>query len=104
MVLFQNIYYYPRQDFKLDQVYGFAKNMNYSHVIVVRDAGWWELLVRKIDGGLAVFKITNITLAKDIFHHGVATDHKPELILNNFNSVMGMRVGRLLASMFPQDP
>lgn len=104
MVLFPSIFYYPRQSFTLDEVYNFGKEMKYSHVLVVRDAGWWELMVRKLGGGLAVFKITNITLAKKIAHHGVATDHKPELILNGFNSVMGMRVGRMLASMFPQEP
>lgn len=104
MVLFPRIYYYPRQSFPLEDVYKFAKNMGYSHVLVVRDAGRWELMVRKIDGCMAIFKITNITLAKNIFHKGVATDHRPELILNNFNSKMGVKVGRLLSSLFPQDP
>lgn len=28
----------------------------------------------------------------------------PELILNNFDSKVGVRVGRLLASLFPQNP
>ena len=28
----------------------------------------------------------------------------PELILNNFDSKVGVRVGRMLASLFPQQP
>jgi ribosome production factor 1 len=43
-------------------------------------------------------------LGKDIYHHGLATDHNPQLILQNFNSTVGIKVGRLLASMFPQNP
>lgn len=34
----------------------------------------------------------------------MATEHVPELILNNFDSKVGVRVGRLLASLFPQNP
>ena len=34
--------------------------------------------------------------------HGRATDHKPELILNNFGTRLGRRVGRMFASLFCQ--
>ena len=104
MIMFPNCYYYPRQKFKLEEIYEFGKNMGYSHVMIVRDAGRWELLIRTLEGGLAVFKLTSIMLGKDIYHHGLATDHNPELILNNFNSKVGIKVGRLFASMFPQNP
>lgn len=36
--------------------------------------------------------------------HGRATSHVPELILNNFTTRLGHRVGRMFASLFPQDP
>ena len=104
MIMFPNSYYYPRQKYRLQDVYQYAKNLNYSHVLILRDAGRWELMVRTIDGGLAVFKLTSIMLGKDIYHHGLATDHNPELILNNFNSKVGIKVGRLFASLFPQNP
>ena len=38
---------------------------------------------------------------KDIHHHGNSTDHKPEIIINNFNSIIGRRIGRFLGSLFP---
>ena len=38
MVLFPVVFYYPRQKFTLPEIFGFARNMNYSHVMVVRDA------------------------------------------------------------------
>lgn len=36
--------------------------------------------------------------------HGRPTSHKPELILNNFDTMLGRCVGRLFASLFCQDP
>jgi len=43
-------------------------------------------------------------MAEEIYHHGNPTDHNPELILNNFNSKAGRRIGRFFASLFPQNP
>lgn len=34
--------------------------------------------------------------------HGRATEHKPELVLNNFGTRIGRRVGRMFASLFAQ--
>ena len=36
--------------------------------------------------------------------HGRPSTHKPELILNNFDTRLGHRVGRMFASLFCQDP
>ena len=104
MMVFHNINYYPRDQMKLNDVYKYARNLNYTHVIVLRFSHGWEFLVRHLDGPLAVFKITSVEFQKEIKHHGLATDHVPELILNNFDSKVGVRVGRLLASLFPQSP
>jgi ribosome production factor 1 len=105
MMIFHNIYYYPRETMKLDEVYTYAKNLNYTHVMVVRyNNRGYELLVRHLEGMLAVFKVTSLQFQKQIKHHAVATEHIPELILNNFDSKIGVKVGRLLASLFPQNP
>lgn len=64
----------------------------------------YELLIRHLEGMMAVFKVTSLSFQKDIKHHAVATEHIPELILNNFDSKVGVKVGRLLASLFPQNP
>ncbi|KAJ1258319.1 hypothetical protein BS78_10G066600 [Paspalum vaginatum] len=37
-------------------------------------------------------------------NHGNPTSHKPELVLNNFTTRLGHRVGRMMQSLFPQDP
>ena len=36
--------------------------------------------------------------------HGRISSHKPELVLNNFDTQLGQRVGRMFASLFDQDP
>lgn len=61
-------------------------------------------MIRHLEGMLAVFKVSSIEFQKEIKHHAVATEHVPELILNNFDSKVGVKVGRLLASLFPQNP
>ena len=70
----------------------------------------WRENKRKVDelilihlpkGPTAIFKITSPILNEEIRHHGNPTDHYPELILNNFNSKVGRRLGRFFASLFP---
>lgn len=55
-------------------------------------------------GPTATFRITNVVLNKQIFHHANPTGHMPELILNNFDTRIGHRIGRMLAALFPQQP
>lgn len=62
------------------------------------------ILIHLPKGPTATFKVTNVKMAEEIYHHGNPTDHHPELILNNFNSKVGRRIGRFFASLFPQNP
>jgi ribosome production factor 1 len=104
MMVFHNVAYYPRRNMKLEEVYSHGKTLGFTHVMVLRFSQGWELLVRHLQGMLAVFKISSVEFQKQIKHHAVATEHVPELILNNFDSKVGVKVGRLLASLFPQQP
>lgn len=36
--------------------------------------------------------------------HGKTSEHRPELILNNFNTRLGHRIGRSLGALVPHDP
>ena len=62
------------------------------------------LLVHLPAGPSAMFRVSNVKLTKDISGHGRASTHTPELILNNFTTALGHRVGRMLGSLLPQDP
>jgi ribosome production factor 1 len=53
------------------------------------------------DGPTATFRVSGVRLKHDIIHHGNPTEHNPELILNNFDTMSGHRIGRMLAALFP---
>ncbi|CAM8935531.1 unnamed protein product [Rhodiola kirilowii] len=86
----------------------YAKKKDFTSLIVVHtnrrepDA----LIVMGLpDGPTAHFKLSKLVLRKDIKNHGNPTSHKPEIVLNNyFTTRLGHRVGRLIQSLFPQDP
>jgi len=48
--------------------------------------------------------MTSVKRKKQLRRHGNATSHKPEVILNNFNTRLGHSVGRMFAALFPYDP
>lgn len=50
------------------------------------------------------FTVSSLILPEKLKGHGQATDHVPELILNNFSTRLGKTVGRLFQSLFPQQP
>ena len=57
------------------------------------------------DGPTANFRVSSVKLRDQIVRHGAAPgDSNPELILNNFDTMLGHRIGRMLASLFPQTP
>ncbi|XP_031553915.1 ribosome production factor 1-like [Actinia tenebrosa] len=56
------------------------------------------------DGPTAYFKLTSVKLPRNIWGHGRMTSHRPELILNHFNTRLGHSVARLLAALYPYDP
>jgi ribosome production factor 1 len=61
-------------------------------------------LIHLPDGPTAHFKLSSIQLSKDIEGHGRTSSHKPELILNNFNTRLGHTIGRMFTALFPHVP
>ena len=54
------------------------------------------------EGPTATFRVSGLKLRSNIVDHGAAPgDVHPELILNNFDTMLGHRMGRMLASLFP---
>lgn len=99
--------FYERGPYHIKQIVKFASNRDFTGVLVINEnqkAPNGLLLINLPDGPTAHFKVSNVVLSKRIKGHGRPTRHRPELILNNFGTRLGHRVGRLLASLFPQDP
>jgi ribosome production factor 1 len=55
-------------------------------------------------GPTAFLKVSSFVAGEKIPGHGRPTSHVPELILNNFKTRLGRRVGRFLGSLFPHQP
>ncbi|XP_054931427.2 ribosome production factor 1 isoform X1 [Dermacentor andersoni] len=62
------------------------------------------LLTHLPDGPTAYFRISNVKFCKDIKGRAAYSAHRPEVILNNFNTRLGHSVARMLASLFHYDP
>ncbi|XP_022329870.2 ribosome production factor 1-like [Crassostrea virginica] len=96
-----------RRGLDLKKIIPQAKERDFTDIIVVNED-------RKEPNGLVVthlpdgptlhFKLSSVRLTTEIKRVGEMSKHKPELILNNFNTRLGHSVGRVFASLFPHDP
>ena len=101
------IYYYPRKNFEIKEIISYSINRGFTDVLIFgqHKKRPSSLIISHLPKGpTATFKLTRSKLNKEIFNHGNPTEHHPELILNNFDTRLGHRLGRLLASLFPQKP
>ncbi|KAF7852251.1 LOW QUALITY PROTEIN: hypothetical protein BT93_L5391 [Corymbia citriodora subsp. variegata] len=102
-----NSQYYKRGTYDLKKIVEYANHKEFTSVVVVHtnrrepDA---LLIIGLPDGPTAHFKLSKLVLRKDIKNHGNPTGHEPELVLTNFTTRLGHRIGRLIQSLFPQEP
>lgn len=102
-----NAHHYKRGTYDLKKIVEYANKKDFTSVVVVhtnRREPDGLLVVALPNGPTAHFKLTNLVLRKEIKNHGNPTSHEPELVLNNFTTRLGYRVGRLIQSLFPQTP
>ncbi|XP_014089623.2 probable ribosome production factor 1 [Bactrocera oleae] len=63
------------------------------------------LVMHLPNGPTAHFKLSNVQLTSDIKrNHKEITKHRPEVILTNFTTRLGLTVGRMLGALFHHDP
>ena len=105
--LLPNAFYYPRKKFHVKEICGWAHNKSFTHVIVLAEKAKKvnRLLVSHLPTGpTALFKLSTVVLEAALKKRGNKTSHMPEILLNNFNTRLGHRVGRFLGSFFPHRP
>ncbi|KAJ6171681.1 hypothetical protein N7470_000748 [Penicillium chermesinum] len=93
--------------FSIREISKFASNRNFTALIVLQED-------QKKPSGLTVvhlphgptfhFSISNWIEGKRLPGHGRATDHWPELILNNFRTPLGLLTAHLFRALFPPQP
>ncbi|XP_045789742.1 ribosome production factor 1 [Trifolium pratense] len=107
LTVIPNAHYFKRGTYDLKKIVEYANKQDFTSVVVVhtnRREPNALLVIGLPNGPTAHFKLTNLVLRKDIKNHGVPTSHQPELVLNNFTTRLGHRVGRMIQSLFPQNP
>ncbi|RHZ63316.1 hypothetical protein Glove_330g29 [Diversispora epigaea] len=91
----------------IKQIIEFCNNRNYTDILVVNEekkVPYAITLIHLPEGPTAYFKLTSIKLNNEIEGHGRSSCHKPELILNNFNTRLGHTIGRWFQALFPHVP
>ncbi|GAA5862405.1 hypothetical protein JCM1840_004170 [Sporobolomyces johnsonii] len=95
----------PRRSpkFELGKVARWARGRGYGAIAVVGEdhAKPSSLTVSLLPyGPTAHFRLTGVTLCKDIPGHASPTSHPPELVLNHFQTPLGLSLATLLSQMF----
>ena len=96
-----------KKDYTMKDMAKFCNNREYTDLIVINEDKrkvTGITFIRLPEGPSFYFSISSIVNGKKIPGHGRATDHIPELVLNNFNTRLGNTVGRLFQSLFPHRP
>ena len=66
---------------------------------------YFSLVISHLPNGpTAHFKVSSFIPSTKIKNHASLTGHMPEVILNQFSTRLGHRVGRFLGSLFPHKP
>ncbi|BGP52526.1 hypothetical protein JCM8202_000405 [Rhodotorula sphaerocarpa] len=95
----------PRRSpkFELGRVARWARKRGYGAIMVVGEdhAKPSSLTVSLLPyGPTAAFRLTGVTLCKDIPGHAKPTSHPPELVLNHFATPLGLSLATLLSQLF----
>lgn len=108
MVLIPNAYLYKRlKGYDIKDMVQYASNQDFTHLIILGEKSKvcnQMLVIHLPFGPTALFKVTSIVHSKNIPEHGKPSDHVPELIMKNFGTRLGHRMGRFLGSLFPHKP
>ncbi|XP_041779010.1 probable ribosome production factor 1 [Anopheles merus] len=99
---------FRRNKTHLKRVCKSAIRENYTDILVVnenRKKPEGLLLIHLPDGPTAHFKVSNFKDLKDLKRNERdITTHRPEVILNNFTTRLGLTIGRMLGALFHYEP
>ena len=103
-----NSQFFFRQGFALKKIIPQAIKKGFTAMLVVSADRKWipnDLKIIYLPGGpTAHFKMSSVRLREKTKGGDTPTSHLPELILNNFKTRLGRRIGRMFAALFPQVP
>lgn len=108
-----NCDFYKRNGFNIKDIINEVNEKgtedNYTDILIftehpIKKIPWGLYICHLPVGPTSYFRIRSVKLAQDMKGSAFSTTHNPEVILNNFDTRIGYRIGRQLASLFPFDP
>ncbi|RZC73894.1 hypothetical protein C5167_049381 [Papaver somniferum] len=99
LTVIQNAHYFKRGTYDLKKIVEYANKKDFTSIVVLHTNSRQPdalLIIGLPDGPTAHFKLSSLVLRKDIKNHGNPTLHMPELVMNNFTTRLGHRVGRYI--------
>ena len=99
--------YRTRKHFCIKGMIAAAAERGYTHLFIVqenmrRPVGLY--LIALPGGPTAFFRLSSVRFVEHIRNAAPYSHHKPEIILNNFRTRLGLSISRLLATLFHFDP
>lgn len=100
-------YIQRKPQFTIKHMTTFCSNRNYTDLIILNEDKKTVngiTFIHLPDGPTFYFSVSSIKYPDKIPGAGKPTSHVPELILNKFSTRLGLTVGRMFQSLFPQQP
>ena len=102
-----NVFFYYRKKLDIGEMIKFAKEKGFSTLMVVTEEAKKPVrlsVCHLLGEGLTFeFKILNVIYREEISGAALPSEHNPELVFTNFKTKLGLRVERLLNSLFPKE-
>lgn len=105
--LIPNSFYYSRKKMTLMDIAKECPEREFTHILTVneRKKKPWSLSFSVLPQGPSfLFRVRKYIPTYEIFNKGNPSGYDPELILRNFNTALGRRAARGLASLFKANP
>ncbi|KAI0816250.1 Brix-domain-containing protein [Xylaria sp. FL0064] len=93
--------------YSIREISKFAENRGFSSLLVIREDNKKPIGIDIIDIPSKIsfhFSISSWVEGRKLPGHGNATNHYPELLLNNFSTPLGLVTAKILQTLFPKSP
>lgn len=106
-MLIQDSIFLYRRHAQIKKLVKVAHTKGFTNIVIVtedRRHPTGMLIIHLPEGPTAFFRISSVKYCKKIKNRASSSDHRPEIVLNNFRTRLGLSVGRLFASLFQYNP
>jgi ribosome production factor 1 len=105
--MFPNSHYCKRRKFTIDELQQWAIKNDFTDLFIIGERlnkPYSMIFVHLPEGPSSIFRVSNTLLSRHIGHKAKPSDHFPELMMNNFNTRLGLRVSRMFGALVPRVP